>query len=160
MPELMYQARILLVRSDLAAVRQIMAKIYPLASPDDIDSKVHVMSVAVKHSVMISESMSWSERARSLFSVGMNRRALGMFRRFRTMSWSCKDNLIAVIGCGLQAGQQLCGFNTLMYYSASIFAALGFKNPTAVGCLVALVNFAFTILALKVSLGGHVECIC
>ena len=56
-----------------------------------------------------------------------------------------------VIGCGLQAAQQLCGFNTLMYYSASIFAALGFKNATAVGCMIAMVNFAFTLVALRVS---------
>lgn len=62
---------------------------------------------------------------------------------------------MTVIGCGLQAAQQLCGFNTLMYYSASIFAALGFKNATAVGCMIAMVNFAFTLVALRVSFQIH-----
>jgi hypothetical protein len=38
-----------------------------------------------------------------------------------------------------------------MYYSASIFAALGYRNATAVGLLVALVNFGCTIVALRVS---------
>lgn len=56
-----------------------------------------------------------------------------------------------MVGAGLQATQQLCGFNTLMYYSASIFAALGYRNATAVGLLIALVNFGFTLVALEVS---------
>lgn len=55
-----------------------------------------------------------------------------------------------VVGAGLQATQQLCGFNTLMYYSASIFAALGFRNATAVGLVIATVNFVFTLVALRV----------
>ena len=57
-----------------------------------------------------------------------------------------------MVGAGLQATQQLCGFNTLMYYSASIFAALGYRNATAVGLLIALVNFGFTLVALQVSI--------
>jgi len=38
-----------------------------------------------------------------------------------------------------------------MYYSASIFAAIGFRNGTAVGLLIAAVNFIFTLVALQVS---------
>lgn len=56
-----------------------------------------------------------------------------------------------MVGAGLQGTQQLSGFNTLMYYSASIFAALGYRNATAVGLLIALVNFGFTLIALQVS---------
>ena len=56
-----------------------------------------------------------------------------------------------MVGAGLQATQQLCGFNTLMYYSASIFAAIGYRNGTAVGLLIAAVNFIFTLVALQVS---------
>jgi SP family myo-inositol transporter-like MFS transporter 13 len=37
-----------------------------------------------------------------------------------------------------------------MYYSASIFATLGYRNGTAVGLLIAIVNFLFTLLALRV----------
>lgn len=59
-----------------------------------------------------------------------------------------------VVGAGLQGTQQLSGFNTLMYYSASIFAALGYRNATAVGLLIAAVNFGFTIVALQVSFLG------
>jgi hypothetical protein len=37
-----------------------------------------------------------------------------------------------------------------MYYSASIFATLGYRNGTAVGLLIAIFNFLFTLLALRV----------
>ena len=56
---------------------------------------------------------------------------------------------LSVVACGLQAFQQLCGFNTLMYYSATLFASLGFNHPTAVGLIVAGTNFLFTLVALK-----------
>jgi SP family myo-inositol transporter-like MFS transporter 13 len=49
----------------------------------------------------------------------------------------------------MQAFQQLCGFNTLMYYSATLFKQIGFNNPTAVGLIVSGTNFIFTLVALK-----------
>jgi SP family myo-inositol transporter-like MFS transporter 13 len=79
-----------------------------------------------------------------LFGRPENRRALG-------------------VACMLQGAQQLCGFvrnwylvrrrmltsqNTLMYFSATIFAMVGFRQPTATAMLIALTNFAFTIVAL------------
>lgn len=51
----------------------------------------------------------------------------------------------------LQGLQQLCGFNTLMYFSATIFDALGMSNGTATGLQIAAVNFIFTVVSLKVS---------
>ncbi|KAI2867711.1 hypothetical protein CBS12448_157 [Aspergillus niger] len=66
--------------------------------------------------------------ARHLILVGGNRRAL----------------IIAVM---LQATQQLCGFNSLMYFSATIFSMLSFSSPTLVSLSVALTNFLFTLLA-------------
>lgn len=49
----------------------------------------------------------------------------------------------------MQAFQQLCGFNTLMYYSATLFKDIGFDQPTAVGLIVSGTNFIFTLFALK-----------
>ena len=54
-----------------------------------------------------------------------------------------------VVACGMQAFQQLCGFNTLMYYSASLFQEIGFNQPTAVGLIISGTNFVFTLVALK-----------
>ncbi len=35
-----------------------------------------------------------------------------------------------------------------MYYSATLFAQIGFNQPTAVGLIISGTNFVFTILAL------------
>lgn len=51
------------------------------------------------------------------------------------------------IACLLQGLQQACGFNSLMYFSATIFSELGFTNPTLTSLTIALTNFAFTIVA-------------
>ncbi|KAF4629982.1 hypothetical protein G7Y89_g8165 [Cudoniella acicularis] len=67
----------------------------------------------------------WEE----LFRIGGNRRAL-------------------TIACLLQGLQQLCGFNSLMYFSATIFTILGFSSPTLTSLSVALTNFFLTCVAL------------
>ncbi|TGO40479.1 hypothetical protein BHYA_0036g00120 [Botrytis hyacinthi] len=68
---------------------------------------------------------SWKE----LIGVGGNRRAL-------------------TIACLLQGLQQLCGFNSLMYFSATIFTIVGFSSPTLTSLSVALTNFILTCAAL------------
>ncbi|WEW55570.1 hypothetical protein PRK78_001001 [Emydomyces testavorans] len=66
----------------------------------------------------------------SLFRIPANRRAL-------------------IIACMLQAFQQLCGFNSLMYFSATIFSLLSFSSPTLTSLSVAVTNFLFTLLAFS-----------
>jgi SP family myo-inositol transporter-like MFS transporter 13 len=70
------------------------------------------------------------ETFRELLRVGGNRRAL-------------------TIACLLQGAQQVCGFNSLMYFSATIFAMIGFANPVATSLVIACTNFAFTLLVFK-----------
>ncbi|KAK7204812.1 Myo-inositol transporter [Myxozyma melibiosi] len=58
------------------------------------------------------------------------------------------ENMRAVIiACMLQGIQQFSGFNSLMYFSSSLFAMVGFNHPTAVSIIVAGTNMAFTIIA-------------
>ena len=58
------------------------------------------------------------------------------------------SNLRALfLGCALQAIQQFTGFNSLMYFSSTIFKAIGFNNSTAVSLIVAGTNFVFTVVA-------------
>ncbi|CCF34700.1 hypothetical protein CH063_06637 [Colletotrichum higginsianum] len=73
--------------------------------------------------------MEWWGGWQELFSVGRNKRAL-------------------VITCLLQGLQQLCGFNSLMYFSATIFKMVGFGSPTLTAMSVAVTNFLFTVAAL------------
>lgn len=69
-----------------------------------------------------------SQRAQDLLSDGGNRRAL-------------------TIAMMLQGFQQLCGFNSLMYFSGIIFSALSFSSPTLTSLAVAGTNFLFTLAA-------------
>ncbi|KAK4233990.1 Myo-inositol transporter 2 [Achaetomium macrosporum] len=71
----------------------------------------------------------WILSVDELFRTRRNRRALA-------------------IACLLQGLQQLCGFNSLMYFSATIFTMLGFPIPTLTSLVVAVTNFAFTLIAL------------
>ncbi|RKU47339.1 hypothetical protein DL546_004508 [Coniochaeta pulveracea] len=73
--------------------------------------------------------LSWVGPLEELFAVRRNRRALA-------------------IACLLQGLQQLCGFNSLMYFSSTIFTMLGFSIPTLTSLVVAITNLIFTIAAL------------
>lgn len=52
-----------------------------------------------------------------------------------------------VITCGLQGIQQFSGFNSLMYFSGTIFQSVGFKNPILTSLIVSGTNFVFTMVA-------------
>lgn len=122
--------RILIRRGDKAGARAVMSKIYSFAKPEEVDLKVKVLQAAVQQSIHITQTTTFSQRMKSMIFTPVNRRAL-------------------IVGCGMQAFQQLCGFNTLMYYSATLFKEIGFDQPTAVGLIISGTNFLFTLFALK-----------
>ncbi|DAZ97828.1 TPA: hypothetical protein N0F65_002498 [Lagenidium giganteum] len=56
-----------------------------------------------------------------------------------------------VLGCSLQALQQFCGINTVMYYGATIIQMAGFTDPTTaiwMSALVSFSNFIFTFVGI------------
>ncbi|KAJ8496933.1 hypothetical protein ONZ51_g780 [Trametes cubensis] len=122
--------RIMIRRNQYDAAHATMTKIYSHATPEQVDLKVRSLAAAVKQSVEITNSTTFFQRLRLILTDPINRRAL-------------------IVGCGMQAFQQLCGFNTLMYYSATLFKEIGFDQPTAVGLIVSGTNFIFTLIALK-----------
>ncbi|KAG6830183.1 hypothetical protein H0H87_008959 [Tephrocybe sp. NHM501043] len=122
--------RILIRRGNMVQAHAIMSRIYSSAKPEEVDLKVKVLHVAVQKSIEITNTTTFIHRFKSMMFDPINRRAL-------------------IVGCGMQAFQQLCGFNTLMYYSATLFKEIGFDQPTAVGLIVSGTNFIFTLVALK-----------
>ncbi|EPQ29075.1 uncharacterized protein PFL1_03364 [Pseudozyma flocculosa PF-1] len=111
-------------------VARTFQRIFPHATYEECLLKAEVISANVEAARQQGSSVSLYQRLRNMLVVGSNRRPL-------------------LVACGLQALQQLCGFNTLMYYSATIFAAIGFSNPTAVSLIVSVTNFLATLVALK-----------
>ncbi|KAI1422104.1 putative MFS myo-inositol transporter [Xylaria sp. FL1777] len=67
---------------------------------------------------------------------------------WRELLFVPKNRRALTIACLLQGLQQLCGFNSLMYFSATIFLMLGFTVPTLTSLTVASTNFIFTVAAL------------
>lgn len=91
---------------------------------DDCDHIVAQVKHEVKEECLSANGSMFSE----LITVPANRRAL-------------------TIACGLQALQQLSGFNSLMYFSATIFSLVGFTSPIGTSLSVALTNFVATLCA-------------
>jgi SP family myo-inositol transporter-like MFS transporter 13 len=87
--------------------------------------RIHQAPTKYYTSWLVWIDQGWTE----LFRVPGNRRALA-------------------IACVLQALQQLCGFNSLMYFAATIFSFVGFTSPTLTALSIASTNFIFTLLAL------------
>ncbi|CAJ2511649.1 Uu.00g072740.m01.CDS01 [Anthostomella pinea] len=100
---------------------------------DDILESIEVEIIEEENSAKLNSRQRSSHSLLTgwdnLFNVPKNRRAL-------------------TIACLLQGLQQLCGFNSLMYFSATIFSMLGFTAPTLTSLSVAATNFVFTVAAL------------
>ncbi|KAL2290077.1 hypothetical protein FJTKL_00593 [Diaporthe vaccinii] len=100
----------------------------------DIEAEVRDEEQAQKarrRSPALGPRAPWLDGWDELLAVRRNRRALA-------------------IACLLQGLQQLCGFNSLMYFSATIFKLLGFDSPTLTSMVVAVTNMLFTVVALMV----------
>jgi MFS transporter, SP family, solute carrier family 2 (myo-inositol transporter), member 13 len=107
----------------------VVRKIYPNASEAQILDKVSSIEQGVTQAKALEEEVSVRNALKNLFCIRANFRSL-------------------IAACGLMFFQQFCGFNTLMYYSSTLFKIVGFSNPIAVGTVVAGVNWIFTVLSI------------
>ncbi|KAH3189133.1 hypothetical protein KXV92_004305 [Aspergillus fumigatus] len=104
--------------------RQVLKRIFPQATDQQIDAKARLIQHSIEEAaVSVSERSLWWQM-KQLFTVRENVRAL-------------------VTACMVMAISQLGGFNTLMYYSATLFSMVGFNKPTAVSMVVGATNFVF-----------------
>lgn len=122
--------RQLIVKNRLAAAKKALCKIYPYETPEELDAKMAAIQTDARDQANLLASQPVWTRFKQMLRDGPNRRAL-------------------IIACALQLTQQWSGFNTLMvsvkkvqlmqniadivvslssqYYSATLFANIGFK---------------------------------
>ncbi|KAE8135390.1 general substrate transporter [Aspergillus pseudotamarii] len=111
--------------------RDVLRRIYGHPSDVQLASVLASISAACDEAREINEGATRWTKIKQLHTVPSNLRAL-------------------VSACGLMVISQLSGFNTLMYYSSTLFALVGFDNPTAVGIVVAGTNFIMTWVNMMV----------
>ncbi|KAE8163705.1 general substrate transporter [Aspergillus tamarii] len=111
--------------------RDVLRRIYGHPSDVQLASVLASICAACDEAREINEGATRWTKIRQLHTVPSNLRAL-------------------VSACGLMVISQLSGFNTLMYYSSTLFALVGFDNPTAVGIVVAGTNFIMTWVNMMV----------
>ncbi|CEL05549.1 hypothetical protein ASPCAL06667 [Aspergillus calidoustus] len=107
--------------------RSVLRKIYRGASDVQIEAVLASIQAGCEEARAISGDEGGWAKIVKLHTVPSNFRAL-------------------LCACGLMVISQISGFNTLMYYSSTVFALVGFDSPTAVGLVVAGTNFIMTFV--------------
>ena len=110
---------------------QVLKRVYRQATQEQIESVLVSVTQACEQAHEINEGGTRWVKIRQLHVVPSNLRAL-------------------VSACGLMVMSQLSGFNTLMYYSSTLFDMVGFSDPAAVGIVVAGTNFIMTWVNMMV----------
>jgi MFS transporter, SP family, solute carrier family 2 (myo-inositol transporter), member 13 len=117
--------RQLVYHGKMEEAARVIQRIYKHATPEQVRDKVALIAAATEESKALNQNESRWSKIKRLHTNPANFRAL-------------------VCACGLMVISQMSGFNTLMYYSSTLFALVGFSNPVAVGLVVAGVNFVMT----------------
>ncbi|KAI5468134.1 general substrate transporter [Mariannaea sp. PMI_226] len=107
----------------------VIQKMYPNATEQQVEQMVRHIQFGVDQAKNMNQEISIRKSLSSIITNAPNRRA-------------------AVVACGLMTIQQISGFNTLMYYSSTLFQIVGFDNPIAVGTVVTATNWLFTFLSI------------
>lgn len=109
----------------------VLIRIYPTSTPEQREAKIRVIDAGINEATQnMSDESLWVTFKR-IFTTPATARAVGT-------------------ACIIMAISQLGGFNTLMYYSATIFSLVGFNNATAVAITVSATNFIFSLLNLVI----------
>jgi SP family myo-inositol transporter-like MFS transporter 13 len=103
----------------------VFHRIFKNATPQQVQDKILLIRASIEEDAQYTQGKSRFQIIKELHTVPRNFRAL-------------------VVACGFMVISQMSGFNTLMYYSSTLFALVGFKNPTAVGLVVAGTNLVMT----------------
>lgn len=121
--------------------RHVLTRIYPFADNQAIDLHINKIEASLNHTSTASRDAN----------VSSDSNKSNDFRAQWKLLWSEKANRKALfLACGLQAGQQLIGANSILYYSSRLLLMAGFNaNPNLAAIWVALANFIGTVIALR-----------
>ncbi|KAI0973724.1 general substrate transporter [Xylaria arbuscula] len=122
--------RLLLMHKKIEQAKKSLTSLYPYASEAQVQAKIDLLVYAIEEEAHLVGSRSLGAQFKELHCKPANLRAL-------------------ITACGTMAISQLCGFNTLLYYSATLFGLVGFSNPTAVSITIGATNFVFNIVNLS-----------
>jgi SP family myo-inositol transporter-like MFS transporter 13 len=114
--------RQLIYHGKMAEAEAVLTKIYKGATTAQVRAKAALIAAACQEDLELNEDQSRWGKIKKLHTNPAYFRAL-------------------VCACGLMVISQLSGFNTLTYYSSTLFALVGFSNPVAVGLVVSGTNF-------------------
>ena len=122
--------RQLVAHGKMAEADRVLLRLYPTSSETQRQQKMATIMSSCE------EATENSLANESLFT--------GLARIFTNPA----TGRAVLTACVVMAISQLGGFNTLMYYSATLFSIVGFNNATAVAITVSATNFVFSILNL------------
>lgn len=123
--------RQLLLQGKVEEARKGIAKIYPHATEDQVKAKCDYITWCIDAEDQITGNKTLWWQFKQLHCVPSNLKPL-------------------ICACAVMAVSQLGGFNTLMYYSATLFGLVGFSNPTSVAIVVGGTNFLFTLVNMLI----------
>ncbi|CAG8134946.1 unnamed protein product [Penicillium salamii] len=106
---------------------RVLSKIFPNATENQVQEKVQHLTIHIEEALAMTDQGGIWRQIKMLYTVPSNFRAL-------------------LVACGLMAMQQFTGYNTLMYYSSTLFGLVGFGNPIAVGTIIAGTGFGCTLV--------------
>ncbi|GAA6058991.1 hypothetical protein JCM10212_001701 [Sporobolomyces blumeae] len=155
--------RFLQRRGRTAQARSVVARLNPTWSPNrvqkELDSITGEAGYRERDRGVREESDSGSFLARIAGRIKGLRRVDWQEKRAQlgakreeivALVWDDRANRRALaVACGLQFWQQATGFNCLMYYSTKIIQQTHLSKPATFALLIALSNFACTIVALR-----------
>ncbi|KAF2475058.1 putative transporter [Lindgomyces ingoldianus] len=108
---------------------KVLNRIYPTSTEEQRRGKIDSIEMSIQEATqtMVDDSIWMS--LRRIFTTPATGRAV-------------------LTACLIMAVSQLGGFNTLMYYSATLFKIVGFNNATAVAITVSGTNWVFSMVNL------------
>ena len=121
--------RQLIAHGKVGEAENVFKRIYPTSTEEQRVAKIRSVEISIHEATSSMEQESLWVSFKRIFSTPPTGRAV-------------------LVACVTMAISQLGGFNTLMYYSAKIFAIVGFENATAVAIVVSGTNFLFSIVNL------------